>query len=223
MTNYRAKRPAAEHVDKQTQNTTVRDTEITIRQQTAHMMNNVNLNHTYWQKEAERHQTLAIERIAIHSICHVPVDVAPTVNSLPHDLEENDTISVKIKHKRSYKHHVLAENIRPNKVLKGLHYLLEHSDMFQKENIKINAAWLRKMTTEYRNEVSHESSDLSQTVDIQKGQDDLDVSEANISSTAMPTDDSTAMLSVETVLMILKKKKKKKKNLHAMHHLLVQC
>ena len=34
---------------------------------------------------------------AIHgSICHVPVDVAPTVNSLPCHLEENDTISVKI-------------------------------------------------------------------------------------------------------------------------------
>ena len=53
------------------------------------------------------------------SIYHVPIGVAPTVNSLPHDLEENDTISVKIKCKRSYKHHVLAENIRPNKVLKG--------------------------------------------------------------------------------------------------------
>ena len=90
---------------------------------------------------------------AIHgSICHVPVDVAPTVNSLPHDLEENDTISVKLKPKRSYKHHVLAENIRQNKVLKGLHYLLQHSEMFQKENIQINAAWLRKVTTEYRNE-----------------------------------------------------------------------
>ena len=88
---------------------------------------------------------------AIHgSICHVPVDVAPTVNSLPCDLEENDTTSVKIKCKRSYKYHVLAENIRPNKVLKGLHYLWQHSEMFQKENIQINAAWLRKMTTEYR-------------------------------------------------------------------------
>ena len=137
---------------------------------------------------------------AIHgSICHVPVDVAPTVNSLPCDLEEKDTISVKIKCKRSYKHHVFAENIRPNKVLKGLHYLLQHSEMFQKENIQINAAWLRKITTEYRNEVSHESSDLSQTVDIQEGQDDLEVGEANISSTAMPTADSTSMLSVETV------------------------
>ena len=35
-------------------------------------------------------------------ICHVPADVAPTVNNLPHDLEENDTISVKIKCKKSY-------------------------------------------------------------------------------------------------------------------------
>ena len=72
--------------------------------------------------------------------------------------------------------------------------------MFQKENIQINVAWLRKMTTEYRNEVSHESSDLSQTVYIQEGQDDLKVGETNISSTAMPTADSTSMLSVETVV-----------------------
>ena len=50
-------------MDKQTQNTTVRDTEITIRHQTAHMVNNVNLNHTYGQIEAERHRTLATERI----------------------------------------------------------------------------------------------------------------------------------------------------------------
>ena len=68
MTNYRAKRLAAEHMDKQTQNTTVRDTEITIRHQTAHLVNNVNLIHTYGQKEAERHKTLATERIYGSSI-----------------------------------------------------------------------------------------------------------------------------------------------------------
>ena len=59
-------------MDKQTQNTTVRDTEITIRHQTAHMVNNVNLNHTYGQKEAERHKTLATERICGSSI-HVSI------------------------------------------------------------------------------------------------------------------------------------------------------
>ena len=68
MTNYRAKRLAAEHVDKQTQNTTVRDTEITIRHQTVHMVNNANLNHTHGQKEAEMHKTLATERICGSSI-----------------------------------------------------------------------------------------------------------------------------------------------------------
>ena len=49
------------------------------------------------------------------SICHVPVDVAPAVSSLPCNMQETDTISVKIKCKHSYKHHVLAENIRPRK------------------------------------------------------------------------------------------------------------
>ena len=73
MTNYREKRLAAEHMDKQTQNTTrVRDTEITIRHQTAHMVNKVNFNHTYGQKEAERHKTLATERI-YGSIIHASI------------------------------------------------------------------------------------------------------------------------------------------------------
>ena len=35
------------------------------------------------------------------SICHVPVDVAPTVSSLPCNMQETDTISVKIKHQAS--------------------------------------------------------------------------------------------------------------------------
>ena len=37
-------------------------------------------------------------------------------------------------------------------------------------------------------------------MDIQEGQDDLEVGETNISATAMPTADSTSMLSVETVV-----------------------
>ena len=37
-------------------------------------------------------------------------------------------------------------------------------------------------------------------MDIQEGQDDLEVGETNISSTVMPTADSTSMLFVETVV-----------------------
>ena len=68
------------------------------------------------------------------------------------------------------------------------------------------------MTTEYRNEVSHESSDLLQTVNIQEGQDDLEVGEANISSTAMPT----AAAEEE------EEEEEEEKKIHAMHHLLIQ-
>ena len=80
------------------------------------------------------------------SICHVPVDVAPTISSLPRNMQETDTISVKIKCKHSYKHHVLAENIRPRKVLEALHYLLQNSTMFQNENIQIDAVLVDKIT-----------------------------------------------------------------------------
>ena len=77
------------------------------------------------------------------SICHVPVVVALTLSSLPCNRQETDTISVKIKCKHSYKHHVLAENIRPRKVQEALHYLPQNSTMFQNENIQIDADWLQ--------------------------------------------------------------------------------
>ena len=47
------------------------------------------------------------------SIYHVPVDISPTVNSLPHNLEDTERVSVKIKQKKIYKGAVFCENICP--------------------------------------------------------------------------------------------------------------
>ena len=40
----------------------------------------------------------------------MPVDVSPTVNSLPHCIEDTQTVLVKMKHK-SHKSVVFAENV----------------------------------------------------------------------------------------------------------------
>ena len=37
------------------------------------------------------------------SICHVPVDISPAVNGLPHNAEDTETVSVKIKWKKYIK------------------------------------------------------------------------------------------------------------------------
>ena len=132
------------------------------------------------------------------SICHVPVDVAPTVSSLPCNMQETDTISVKIKCKQSYKHHVLAENIRPRKVLEALHYLLQNSTMFQNENIQINADWLTKLLTDESNAPSSVTHDVPETAAIQVTWDQMEMMQSDVmSSSTVDTTDAASMLPVE--------------------------
>ena len=132
------------------------------------------------------------------SICHVPVDVAPTVSSLPHNMQETDTISVKIKRKHSYKHHVLAENIRPRKVLEALHYLLQNGTMFQNENIQIDADWLTKLLRDESNAPSSVTHDVSETAAIQVTQDQMEMTQSDVmSSSTVDTTDAASMLPVE--------------------------
>ena len=116
------------------------------------------------------------------SICHVPVDVVPTVSSLPCNMQETDTKSVKIKCKHSYKHHVLAENIRPRKVLEALHYLLQNSTMLQNENIQIDADWLTKLLMGESNAPSSVTYDVSETTAIQVTQDQMEITQSDVKS-----------------------------------------
>lgn len=50
------------------------------------------------------------------NIVNVPVDICTTVSTLPRPQNENDTIQVKLKRRMRYENHVLAQNIRPQKV-----------------------------------------------------------------------------------------------------------
>ena len=128
----------------------------------------------------------------------MPVDVAPTVNSLPRNMQETDTISVKIKCKHSYKYHVLAENIRPRKVLEALHYLLQNSTMFQNENIQIDADWLTKLLMDESNAPSPVTHDVPETAATQVKQDQMEMTQSDVtSSSTVDTTDATSMLPVE--------------------------
>ena len=138
------------------------------------------------------------ERSIYGSICHVPVDVAPIVSSLPHNMQETDTISVKIKRKHSYKHHVLAENIRPRKVLEALHYFLQNSTMFQNENIQIDADWLTKLLMDESNAPPSVTHDVSETAAIQVTQDQMEMTQSDVtSSSTVDTTDAASMLPVK--------------------------
>ena len=78
------------------------------------------------------------------SICHILVDISPTVNSLPHNLEDTETVSVKIKQKKIHKGG-FSENIHPNKVMKALYYLLQKSELYQMEDIHIDDDWRERL------------------------------------------------------------------------------
>ena len=77
------------------------------------------------------------------NVVNVPVDVAPTVQTLPSD---TDTLVVKYKRKLEYKKCEFQENIRPYAVWTAAQYLLQNSDIYKKENIQLNTDWLNSIS-----------------------------------------------------------------------------
>ena len=81
------------------------------------------------------------------NVVNVPVDVNKTIRVLPRMLNDCETIPVKLKRKQSYKHHVLYQNIRPNKVLNAARYLVSNSTLFKNEGITVDESWLENYQT----------------------------------------------------------------------------
>ena len=80
------------------------------------------------------------------NVINVPVDIQPTVSSLPRPMDENFTIAVQLKKKMSYKKADFKENVRPLRVLTALHWLVNKSELYQKSGIEIDVIWFNKVT-----------------------------------------------------------------------------
>ena len=80
------------------------------------------------------------------NVINVPVDIQPTVSSLPRPMDENFTIAVQLKKKMSYKKADFKENVRPLRVLTALHWLVNKSELYQKSGIEIDVNWFNKVT-----------------------------------------------------------------------------
>ena len=76
------------------------------------------------------------------SICHLPIEIGKMVHTLPRNLNEFETISVKLKRRLCYKNTVFNENIRPQKIIQALKYLLKNSELYKEHNINISTDWL---------------------------------------------------------------------------------
>ncbi|XP_061195058.1 uncharacterized protein LOC133203256 [Saccostrea echinata] len=75
------------------------------------------------------------------NVVNVPADVTSTVKKLPRLLSENETIPLKFKRSMSFKHSMVFERIRPNKVLAATQWLIQNSTLFKAEGIELNESW----------------------------------------------------------------------------------
>ena len=73
--------------------------------------------------------TASGQKLIVGNVAHVPNDIASTVNSLPHTLDEMGTVPIQVKRKKSYITSVFQENVHPICVMKALAYLLKNHEM----------------------------------------------------------------------------------------------
>jgi len=88
-------------------------------------------------------------QLSIHgNIVNVPSEVNSTVHCFPRPISESQTIPIKLKRRLGYKHHYQFQNVRPKKVLDATKYLVDTSELFKTEGIKVQNSWLDGITSQ---------------------------------------------------------------------------
>ena len=75
------------------------------------------------------------------SIVNVPADIEPTIQALPRLCNQSETIPVKLKRMKEFKHAVATENVRPLAIMTALQTLLNTSQLYKDVNISVNDKW----------------------------------------------------------------------------------
>ncbi len=71
------------------------------------------------------------------TIINVPVDFDKVKHALPRDIDEANTIAIRLKHKLHYENAYAQGNFRPGHVMNAL-TILSKTPLYTKENISIN-------------------------------------------------------------------------------------
>ena len=71
------------------------------------------------------------------NVVNVRADVNSTVSVLPRPINESQTIPIKLKRRRGYKHRYQFQNVRPSKVLEAARYLVRNSEILKNEGIQV--------------------------------------------------------------------------------------
>ena len=72
------------------------------------------------------------------SICNIPVNTSDIIIALPHGVDSNGLVVVKLKRKLSYRGHVYFEAVRPESVHMALKYLKENNPLYGDICIDVN-------------------------------------------------------------------------------------
>ena len=78
----------------------------------------------------------------------MPSDVNSAVYRLPRPLSESQIIPIKVKRHLGYRHHHQFQNVKPKKVLDAAKYLVDTSELFRTEGIKVQNAWVDGITSQ---------------------------------------------------------------------------
>jgi len=88
-------------------------------------------------------------QLSIHAnIVNVLSDVNLTVHCLPRPRSKSQTIPLKLKRQLGYKHHYQFQIVRPKKVSNAAKYLVDTSELFKTEGIKVQNAWVDGITSQ---------------------------------------------------------------------------
>ena len=77
------------------------------------------------------------------SVVNVPAEIEPTIRALPRLQNESETIPVKLKGMKEFKHAVAIENVRPVAVMTALRTLMNTSELYQEANIAVDDDWIK--------------------------------------------------------------------------------
>ena len=74
-------------------------------------------------------------------VVNVPTEIEPTIHALPRLQKKTETIPVKLKKMKEFKHAVVTENVRPHAVLAALKTLLDTSQLYKEADITVDDKW----------------------------------------------------------------------------------
>ena len=120
------------------------------------------------------------------SICHLPIEIGKMVYTLPRNFNQFETIAVKLKHRLCYKNTVFNENVRPQKILQALKYLLHNSELYKEHNINVNTDWLSHFTTQQNNTTTSDKQSTSKHNSNKENNHIHDSSDDDISDEDLP-------------------------------------